>query len=83
MSNIIDYVKWRGDVSFSESPLNVIDALIFAELSYVHFDDLVPSSVVAKGIPLSTLSQKFFSLHYDRNKIGLIFDFYALLYYCW
>lgn len=72
MANIIDYVKWRGDISFSESPLNVIDALIFSELSYVHFDDLVPASVVAKGIPLSTLSQKFFSLHYDRNKIGLI-----------
>jgi len=72
MANIIDYVKWRGDISFSESPINAIDALIFAQLSYVHFDDLVPSSVVAKGIPMLALSQKFFSLHYDRNKIGLI-----------
>lgn len=72
MASMIDYVKWRGDVSFSESPLNAIDALIFSELSYVHFDDLVPSSVIAKGVPLSTLSKKFFSLHYDRNKIGAI-----------
>lgn len=72
MANITDYVKWRGDISFGESPLNPIDALIFAELSYVHFDDLVPQPVSAKGIPLSTLAQKFFSLHYDRNKIGAI-----------
>ena len=72
MANIIDYVKWRGDVSFSESPLNTVDALIFSELSYLHFDDLVPSSVIAKGIPLSTLAKKFFSLRYDRYKIGAI-----------
>ena len=72
MANIIDYVKWRGDISFSESPFNTVDALIFAELSYVHFDDLVPSSVVSKGIQLSSLAKKFFALRYDRNKIGAI-----------
>lgn len=72
MANMIDYVKWRGDISFSESPVNVIDVLIFAELSYVHFDDLVPSSIVDKGISLSNLSQKYFSLHYNKTKIGLI-----------
>ena len=79
MANVIDYVKWRGDISFTESPLNCVDALIFAELSYVHFDDLVPSSVNAKGIPLSTLAQKFFSLHFDRNKIGAIIPTESIL----
>lgn len=72
MANVIDYIKWRGDVSFSESPLNEIDALIFSELSYVCFDDLVPASVVSKGIPLITLAEKFFSLQYGTNKLGAI-----------
>ena len=50
----------------------MIDALIFSELSYVHFDDLVASSLDTKGIPLSSLCHKFFSLHYDKIKIGAI-----------
>ncbi len=42
MATIFDYLKWRGDISFKESKLNKIDALIFAHLSYSLFDDLIP-----------------------------------------
>lgn len=31
---MIDYLEWRGDLSFTQSPFNEIDALIFAWLSY-------------------------------------------------
>ena len=72
MANIIDYIKWRGDVAFTESPFNEVDALIFSELSYVHFDDLVTGSLGAKGVPLSTLAEKFYSLHYDKSYTGAI-----------
>lgn len=72
MSNVIDYVKWRGDISFTESPFNEVDALVFSELSYVHFDDVVSGSFLSKGMPLSALADKFFTLHYDRNKLGAI-----------
>ena len=72
MSNIIDYVKWRGDISFLESPLNAVDALIFSELSYLNFEDLAPSSVKVQGVPLSALSDMFFTLHYDKMNIGAI-----------
>ncbi len=72
MANMIDYVKWRGDIAFSESAFNEIDALIFSELSYVPFEDLVPASITSKGIPLSVLAEKYFSLHYDSNKLGAI-----------
>ena len=33
MSNIIDYIKWRGDLSFSKSSFNEVDGLIFSMLS--------------------------------------------------
>lgn len=42
--NILDYLDWRGDLSFEKSPFNVVDALIFCQLSYLHFDSLVPPS---------------------------------------
>ncbi len=32
--NIIDYVHWRGDLSFSEKPFNDNDALILTQLPY-------------------------------------------------
>lgn len=40
MANITDYIKWRGDLSFSIDPINVVDSLILSRLSYIDFDDL-------------------------------------------
>ncbi|MBO5313329.1 MAG: DUF2974 domain-containing protein [Clostridia bacterium] len=72
MANIIDYVKWRGDISFSESPVNVIDSLIFSELSYIPYDDLVTGDIKGKGVPIQVLAEKYFSLNYNKNKLGAI-----------
>ena len=41
MSDIRDYIRWRGDLRFSQVPLNSVDTLVFAELCYIHFDDLL------------------------------------------
>ena len=41
MTNILDYIKWRGDLSFEKDPLNDIDALIFARLSYLDFSKII------------------------------------------
>ena len=46
MSNIVDYIKWRGDLSFRASPINEIDNLIMARISYlpyekVNFKDMI------------------------------------------
>ena len=40
--NFLTYLKWRGDLSFKTHPFNEIDALILAELVYIHFDNIVP-----------------------------------------
>jgi len=42
MANILDYMDWRGDISFEASDLNEVDNLIFSYLSYAEFDDIVP-----------------------------------------
>lgn len=42
MSNIIDYVKWRGDLEMQVDPFNDIDGLILSELVYVEFNQIVP-----------------------------------------
>lgn len=37
---IMDYVHWRGDISFQIQPYNSIDYLILSNLAYVHFDGI-------------------------------------------
>lgn len=32
MSNLIDYIDWRGDITFDKSPLNDIDLCIFTQM---------------------------------------------------
>ena len=36
---VLEYVQWRGDLPFSASPINEIDAMIFSQLCYLHFRD--------------------------------------------
>lgn len=35
MSNILDYLEWRGDLNFRERPFNDVDNLILSELAYI------------------------------------------------
>ena len=44
MSEIFDYLKWRGDLSFSKVAFGEVDSVIFSMLSYV---DLV--EIYAEG----------------------------------
>lgn len=39
--NLLDYVDWRGDLSFAVSPFNIIDALLFSQLVYLDFTGLL------------------------------------------
>ncbi len=51
MADIFDYLKWRGDLSVTASPLCDVDRLIFAELAYIDFD-------ITEPIPLSEACKK-------------------------
>ena len=46
MSNMTDYLRWRGDITLEERPLNDVDALVLATVSYLDFDDIVPILVL-------------------------------------
>lgn len=42
MGTILDYMEWRGDLSFEASPFNEVDNLIFSWMSYVELKGIVP-----------------------------------------
>ena len=37
MSNIMDYLAWRGDIALAYSPFNDLDSLVLASLSYLNY----------------------------------------------
>ncbi len=51
--NILDYLDWRGDLSFAASKPNEVDALIFAWLIYYRFEDFEGGEF--EGMTLSEL----------------------------
>lgn len=71
MANVFDYLRWRGDLSFSDSPLCEIDALIFCELSYIFFDGIVPTELGEGTITISQAAETFFERNADREVISL------------
>ena len=44
MPGILDYLKWRGDISFEASPFNEVDNLIFSQLCFINFSNIVSES---------------------------------------
>ena len=41
MSDIFDYIDWRGDLSFTADAFNCVDGLIYSSFSYICPDELL------------------------------------------
>jgi hypothetical protein len=72
MAHIFDYLAWRGDLSFRQSPLNPVDALIFSQLSYLAFDNIVPAPGEDSEISISQAAQIFTKKHEKNALDGFI-----------
>ena len=48
MPNILDYIKWRGDLSFSQSKFNNVDNLILSRFSYLPLDKVFNNNEILK-----------------------------------
>ena len=41
MTNLFDYIQWRGDLAFSQAPLSAVDLLIFSEIVHAPLERLI------------------------------------------
>lgn len=72
MSNMIDYLKWRGDIPFSLMPFNDVDNLIFTQLCFVDFSNIVSEDPKEK-ISLHMASRKALArLGPKSKKLGMM-----------
>lgn len=67
MANILDYIKEQGHLTFDLSPLNEVDNLIFSEISYLNFADIV-QDVSTDEIILKDAAHLYFKK--DRGNFG-------------
>lgn len=70
MANILDYIDWRGDLTFDRDPFNDIDNLIFTQLSFIDFESIVPGVNSSSRVRLSDAAEEFFSSR-DAEKIEM------------
>ena len=61
MSDLFDYLAWRGDIPLSQVPFGPVDGLILSTLSYVRFQELVPDSP-SLSVPLQQAAEAFLAL---------------------
>lgn len=66
MGNIVDYIHWRGDLSFMQSPFNEADNLVLAYFSYINLDG-IQEVTGPEGISLSKLKDLFFAMHSEEE----------------
>jgi len=76
MSNINDYINWRGDLSFVRDPVNMIDCLLLAQLSYMRWELIwQPGMMTTLANLFPRFDEKEFSItftaKYDRIMLPL------------
>lgn len=73
MANVVDYLHWRGDLTFEKDPFNNVDNLILSILSYMGFGGVVPSERSEKRVQLGDACAKI--LKKLKNDPSLIAGF--------
>lgn len=72
MSDLLEYIKWRGDLSFEQMPLNEVDGLVFSVLAYIELAGIVP--VVRRGrypkISIKDAADIYFERHKEEESLG-------------
>ncbi len=67
MPNILDYIKWRGDLRFSKSEFNEVDNLILSRFSYFPLDGLFKN--LDDVITIKEAYYKWLQTEIDEEKI--------------
>ena len=62
MANMLDYIDWRGDLTFSEAPFCEVDSLILSQICYVDFENIVSRSF-NKPVMLATAAKAYLRRH--------------------
>ena len=72
MANILDYLDWRGDITFETDPFHPVDALILAQLSYLPCDGIVPKKY-HESVTIADVAAEFNPEKVDEKQISFCY----------
>ncbi len=67
MAGLSDYLVWRGDITFDQVPLNVVDALLLSQLSYLNLRGIIGKAERKKECTLAQAAKRFWQLHTEEE----------------
>lgn len=73
MASMFDYLKWRGDLTFTQDPPNAVDALIFSALVYVGYGGRLEREPDVPVI-LRDAAEDFFALEDHESRVRIKSD---------
>ena len=65
MTNMFDYISWRGDLTFEKSHFNPVDNIIFSQLVYLPLDGIVPNPNEQNGITIADAAVRIDEMQHD------------------
>ena len=72
MSNLLDYLDWRGDLTLGNAPLCPVDSLLLSAISYAALDAVASPDPQAEPERLSALTQRLLALGLHSKNEALL-----------
>lgn len=69
MYNILDYLTWRGDLSFKQDSYNYLDGAVFSQLSYLDISNIIKNGSMNIG---NAYTEYLKDKDIKKTKLGLI-----------
>lgn len=67
MASLSEYLVWRGDITFDEVSLNMVDALLLSQLSYLNLQGIIGKTDRKKECTLEQAAKRFWQLHTEEE----------------
>ena len=68
MADKIDYMEWRGDVTFGMLPVNEVDGLIFSQFAYIPLEGVIED--MTGEMSIFEAGSRFFDIHSEEEIDG-------------
>ncbi len=68
MADIMDYMEWRGDVTFDMIPVNEVDGLIFSQFAYIPLEGVIDD--MSGEMSVLEAGNRFFDIHSEEEIRG-------------
>jgi len=67
MSNILDYIDWRGDLTVKQAPFNEVDSLILTQLSFMDLSGIAEGATLRHSVSLREAVVQVLNRSRDRQ----------------